>query len=83
MSSNSSRSSWTPCQNKAFERALDKYDKDTPDRWHNIAKEVGGKSVEEVKRRYQDLLEDIKNIESGRNEETKALLKMKLMNNYN
>ncbi|KAF1865257.1 hypothetical protein Lal_00004631 [Lupinus albus] len=49
-----------------FERALAKYDKDTPDRWHNVAKAVGGKSVEDVKRHYHLLLEDLTHIESGR-----------------
>ncbi|CAO2816567.1 unnamed protein product [Amaranthus hypochondriacus] len=66
-SNNSTRSSsWTLKQDKAFESALNKYNKDTPDRWHNIAKEVGGKTVEEVKNRYQDLLHDVQNIEAGR-----------------
>ncbi|XP_061372671.1 protein RADIALIS-like 1 [Gastrolobium bilobum] len=60
-----SDSSWTPKQNKLFEKALAKYDKDTPDRWQNIAKAVGGKSAEEVKRHYEILLEDLKHIESG------------------
>lgn len=61
-----SSSSWTPKQNKLFEKALALYDKDTPDRWQNIAKAVGGgKSVEEVKRHYQILVEDINHIESG------------------
>ncbi|KAI5402455.1 Protein RADIALIS-like 6 [Lathyrus oleraceus] len=58
-------SSWTPKQNKLFEKALAKFDKDTPDRWQNVAKAVGGKSVEEVKRHYEILLEDLKHIESG------------------
>ncbi|KAK1359897.1 DnaJ subfamily C member 2 [Heracleum sosnowskyi] len=61
----SSNSTWTPKQNKLFEKALAKYDKDTPDRWHNIAKAVGGKSAEEVKRHYEKLIEDVKNIESA------------------
>ncbi|KAK2989593.1 hypothetical protein RJ640_027367 [Escallonia rubra] len=56
--------SWTAKQNKAFERALAVHDKDTPDRWHNVAKAVGGKTAEEVKRHYDILLEDIKNIEN-------------------
>ncbi|XP_027190333.1 protein RADIALIS-like 6 [Cicer arietinum] len=59
-------STWTPKQNKLFEKALAKYDKDTPDRWINVAKAVGEKSVEEVKRHYEILLEDLKHIESGR-----------------
>ncbi|WOH05357.1 hypothetical protein DCAR_0624773 [Daucus carota subsp. sativus] len=61
----SSNSTWTPKQNKLFEKALAKFDKDTPDRWHNIAKAVGGKSAEEVKRHYEKLIEDVKSIESG------------------
>ncbi|KAL2241334.1 protein RADIALIS-like 3 [Sesamum indicum] len=64
-SSNSSSSSWTPKQNKQFEKALAVYDKDTPDRWQNIARAVGGKSAEEVKRHYEILVEDLKHIESG------------------
>lgn len=57
-------SSWTPRQNKQFERALALYDRETPDRWQNVANEVG-KSVEEVKRHYEILQEDIKRIEHG------------------
>ncbi|GKV29917.1 hypothetical protein SLEP1_g38790 [Rubroshorea leprosula] len=60
-----SSSSWTPKQNKLFENALAIYDKDTPDRWINLARAVGGKSVEEVKRHYDVLVEDINQIESG------------------
>ncbi|MBA0878843.1 hypothetical protein Goshw_005452 [Gossypium schwendimanii] len=65
-SSRTSGSSWTAKQNKLFEKALAKYDKDTPDRWHNIAKAVAGKSVEEVKLHYEILVRDLKDIESGR-----------------
>ncbi|ESQ34851.1 hypothetical protein EUTSA_v10009748mg [Eutrema salsugineum] len=62
-SSMSSSSSWTSKQNKMFERALAVYDKDTPDRWQNVAKAVGSKSAEEVKSHYDILLEDLMNIE--------------------
>ncbi|CAN6685984.1 unnamed protein product [Malus baccata var. baccata] len=65
MSSRSSGSSWTAKQNKAFEKALAVYDKDTADRWYNVAKAVGGKTAEEVKRHYEVLVEDVKHIESG------------------
>ncbi|KAL5713431.1 Protein RADIALIS-like 6 [Ranunculus cassubicifolius] len=61
----SSSSTWTAKQNKMFERALALYDKDTPDRWHNVAKAVGGKSADEVKKHYEILIEDLKHIESG------------------
>ncbi|GLT58031.1 hypothetical protein SLA2020_309570 [Shorea laevis] len=60
-----SSSSWTPKQNKLFENALAIYDKDAPDRWVKLARAVGGKSVEEVKRHYDMLVEDINQIESG------------------
>ncbi|PSS29437.1 Protein RADIALIS-like [Actinidia chinensis var. chinensis] len=61
-----SGSSWTAQQNKLFEQALARFDMDTPDRWVNIAKAVGGgKTVEEVKRHYDVLLEDLRRIESG------------------
>ncbi|KAK4757234.1 hypothetical protein SAY87_007361 [Trapa incisa] len=63
--SRGSSSSWTAQQNKAFEKALALYDKDTPDRWQNVAKAVGGKTAEEVRRHYQVLLEDVKYIEAG------------------
>ncbi|XP_042444905.1 protein RADIALIS-like 3 [Zingiber officinale] len=58
-------SSWTPKENKLFERALAVYDKDTPDRWQNVARAVGGKTVEEVKKHYELLVQDLRHIESG------------------
>ncbi|KAM0007287.1 putative transcription factor MYB-HB-like family [Helianthus debilis subsp. tardiflorus] len=58
--------SWTAKQNKAFERALAVFDKDTPDRWHNVAKCVPGKNAEEVERHYELLMQDLSSIESGR-----------------
>ena len=64
-SSRCSGSPWTPKQNKLFESALAMYDKDTPDRWQNVARAVGaGTSAEEAKRRYEMLVQDIKCIES-------------------
>ncbi|KAI4318349.1 hypothetical protein MLD38_032068 [Melastoma candidum] len=65
-SSSISRGSWTAQQNKAFEKALAVFDKDTPDRWHNVARAVGGKTPEEVKRHYELLVEDVNHIERGR-----------------
>ncbi|OEL12816.1 hypothetical protein BAE44_0026165 [Dichanthelium oligosanthes] len=58
-------SSWTFSQNKLFEDALDKYDKDTPDRWQNVARAVGGgKTVDDVKRHYAELVRDTTNIDA-------------------
>ncbi|KAL6201148.1 hypothetical protein ACLB2K_024863 [Fragaria x ananassa] len=51
--------------NKTFKIAQAIFDKDTPDRWDNIARVVGSKTPEEVKRHYDPLLEDLKLIESG------------------
>lgn len=63
--SRSSSSSWTAKQDKQFEMALATFDKETPDRWQNIARAVG-KSTEEVRRHYELLLKDVNDIESGR-----------------
>lgn len=60
----SSHVAWTSKQNKQFEDALVCYDKDTPERWHNIAKLVGGKSAEEMQRHYEMLVRDIMQIET-------------------
>lgn len=62
----SSSSNWTAKQNKLFENALAIYDRETPDRWQNLARAVGGnKTADEVKRHYDMLVEDVVNIESG------------------
>ncbi|XP_020573085.1 protein RADIALIS-like 3 [Phalaenopsis equestris] len=59
-------STWTPKQNKLFERALAVYGEETPERWKKVAKAVGGgKSAEEVKLHYENLVEDLRHIESG------------------
>ncbi len=64
--SRSAGSHWTAKQNKLFERALAVFDKDTPDRWHNVARAVGGKTKpEEVKQHYEKLVRDVEQIESG------------------
>ncbi|CAH8344873.1 unnamed protein product [Eruca vesicaria subsp. sativa] len=60
-----SSGSWTAKQNKAFEQALATYEQDTPNRWHNVAQVVGGKTTEEVKRHYELLVQDINSIEKG------------------
>ncbi|XP_021731579.1 protein RADIALIS-like 4 [Chenopodium quinoa] len=65
-SSRNMNTPWTGKQNKQFERALALYDKDTKDRWQNVARLVEGKSAEEVKRHYEILLEDLNRIEAGR-----------------
>lgn len=60
-----SSSSWTDRQNKLFEKALAKYDKDKPDYWQNVARAVGdGKTVDDVKRQFKELVRDVDHIES-------------------
>ncbi|KAI3446117.1 hypothetical protein Pfo_002782 [Paulownia fortunei] len=66
MAQGSGSSTWTAKENKAFEKALAVFDKDTPDRWANVARAVGGRTPEEVKRHYDILVEDVKYIESGK-----------------
>jgi len=69
-SSNSNRGSsrvWTQRQNKQFECALAVYDRETPDRWHNVARYMGGaKSADEVRRHFEQLVADVAQIEAGR-----------------
>ncbi|GAA0160537.1 hypothetical protein Leryth_020007 [Lithospermum erythrorhizon] len=63
---NGTLSAWTAQQNELFEKAIAKFDKDTPERWQNVAIAVGGgKTAEDVKRHYGILVEDLKRIESG------------------
>jgi ABC-type phosphate/phosphonate transport system substrate-binding protein len=58
-------SSWNDDLNDLFERALATYDRDTPDRWQNVARAVGhGKTAEDVKRHYEELEKDVQHIES-------------------
>ncbi|EPS74147.1 hypothetical protein M569_00611, partial [Genlisea aurea] len=57
---------WTAKENKAFEIALAVFDKDTPERWADVARAIGGRTPEEVKRHYDDLVHDVRCIESGK-----------------
>nr|GEW54861.1 transcription factor DIVARICATA-like [Tanacetum cinerariifolium] len=60
-----SETKWTQEENKLFEDALALYDRETPDRWHNVAKMIPGKSVNDVMHQYRKLEEDINDIEAG------------------
>ncbi|KAH9324767.1 hypothetical protein KI387_004945, partial [Taxus chinensis] len=61
----SSGSEWTLQENKIFENALAKYDKDTPDRWEKVAARLPRKSAIDVRQHYEDLVDDVNNIEAG------------------
>ncbi|KAK3026306.1 hypothetical protein RJ639_040994 [Escallonia herrerae] len=56
---------WTPAENKLFENALAKFDKETPDRWQKVAAMVPGKTVADVKQQYKELEDDVSSIEAG------------------
>ncbi|KAI3806457.1 hypothetical protein L1987_22364 [Smallanthus sonchifolius] len=56
---------WTPVENKLFETALAKFDKDTPDRWQRVAEMVPGKTVVDVMQQYKELEDDVSSIEAG------------------
>ncbi|KAL5709211.1 hypothetical protein ACHQM5_019923 [Ranunculus cassubicifolius] len=60
-----SSTKWTPEENKLFENALAIYDKETPDRWQKIAAMIQGKTVGDVKKQYNELLNDVSDIEAG------------------
>ncbi|CAI9098403.1 OLC1v1035047C1 [Oldenlandia corymbosa var. corymbosa] len=56
---------WTPEENKRFENALALFDKDTPDRWRNVAAMIPGKTESDVMKQYRELVEDVSDIEAG------------------
>ncbi|XP_009589244.1 transcription factor DIVARICATA-like [Nicotiana tomentosiformis] len=56
---------WTAEENKMFEDALALFDKDTPDKWYNVAAMIPGKTVNDVIKQYRELVEDISDIEAG------------------
>ncbi|KAK1373140.1 Transcription factor DIVARICATA [Heracleum sosnowskyi] len=61
----SNATKWTSEENKQFENALALFDKDTPDRWYDIAAMIPGKTVNDVIKQYKELEEDISVIEAG------------------
>ncbi|KAG8069256.1 hypothetical protein GUJ93_ZPchr0005g15481 [Zizania palustris] len=66
-SSPNSNSKWSLKENKMFEEALAYYGEGTPNLWDKVSSAMGGsKSTEEVRCHYEDLVDDIKLIESRR-----------------
>ncbi|XP_074331376.1 transcription factor SRM1-like [Apium graveolens] len=58
-------SKWSREQNKMFEYGIATYPENSEDRWEKIAADIPGKSVEDVKRHYDLLVNDIERIEYG------------------
>lgn len=56
---------WSREQDKAFENALATHPEDSSDLWERIAADVPGKTLEEIKRHYELLVDDVHSIESG------------------
>ncbi|XP_062172007.1 transcription factor DIVARICATA-like [Alnus glutinosa] len=56
---------WTPAENKMFENALALFDKESPDRWHQVAAMIPGKTAGDVMKQYMELEVDVNNIEAG------------------
>jgi SHAQKYF class myb-like DNA-binding protein len=59
------KSKWTREENRMFESLLAIYDKETPDRWLRMADMIPGKTEFDVIEQYQELVEDITDIEAG------------------
>lgn len=57
---------WTFLEEKVFERALVEFPEHMSDRWFKIAELFPAKSVDEVKAHYDELVRDVRDIESGR-----------------
>ncbi|KAK9153630.1 hypothetical protein Sjap_001110 [Stephania japonica] len=63
---NGNSSTWTREQDKAFESALVAFPEGSADRWARIAAQVAGKSAAEARERFEELLHDVTEIDSGR-----------------
>ncbi|KAL8542965.1 hypothetical protein ACS0TY_003734 [Phlomoides rotata] len=60
MASSQRSSAWTPQENKLFEKALAWFNSDTPNRWVNVARAVGGsKTAEEAASKRHRLATDL------------------------
>ncbi|KAJ0084307.1 hypothetical protein Patl1_30377 [Pistacia atlantica] len=58
-------SSWTREEDKLFENALVMFPEETPERWEKIASRVPGKNSDDVQNHYEDLVRDLREIDSG------------------
>lgn len=56
-------SNWSRQEDMKFETALALYGDETPERWENVASMMGVRTPDEVKERYDILVEDVNSIE--------------------
>ncbi|WVZ68127.1 hypothetical protein U9M48_017108 [Paspalum notatum var. saurae] len=56
---------WTSEENKLFEQALARIDRNAPDRWEKVARMLPGKTVDDVVSHYHDLENDVGFILAG------------------
>ncbi|XP_059626880.1 transcription factor DIVARICATA-like [Cornus florida] len=58
-------SDWSFEENKLFENCLAEFNLDSPDLFEKIGLRIPTKTVEDIKKQYEKLVEDVKMIESG------------------
>lgn len=63
---NSSVTKWTKLEDKLFEQGLVLFSDAVPDRWQRIAEGIPGKTPEDVRLHYEDLVHDVEAIDAGR-----------------
>lgn len=57
---------WTRYEDKLFENGLVLFPDDFPDRWQRIAEGIPGKTPEDIRLHYEDLVHDVEAIDAGR-----------------
>lgn len=61
----SQQTEWTPEENKMFENAVGEFDPGSPGFFQNLASRIPWKSIQQIKKNYQDLVEDVEMIDTG------------------
>ncbi|GMG99488.1 hypothetical protein Nepgr_001328 [Nepenthes gracilis] len=66
MTGDNTSSRWTRMEDKLFEEALVRFPEEDTGRWAKIAGHIPGKTPEDVRDHYNDLVHDVQEIDSGR-----------------